>query len=98
MMRRREFLGFACGSAAILPAYVGAWAQEIGRTYRLAAFVQAPRNAAHWVAFFDELKTHGFIEGTNLSIVDGFNTPLDRAEAIAMTLVNAQPDAIITAG
>jgi putative tryptophan/tyrosine transport system substrate-binding protein len=97
-MRRREFIGFACASAAILPAYLGARAQEVGRTFRLAVFAQAPRSAVHWVAFFDELHKHGFIEGTNLSIVDGFNTPLDRAEAIAMSLVNAQPDAIMTCG
>jgi len=60
--------------------------------------VQAHRNAPHWIAFFEELRKNGFVEGVNLSIVDGFNTPLNRAEITATALVNARPDAIMTAG
>jgi putative ABC transport system substrate-binding protein len=97
-MRRREFLGMVGGAAAVLLAPREAPAQEVGRTYRLGVFVQAPKNAAHWVAFLDELHKYGFVEGGNLSIVDAFNTPLDHAEAIAMSLVDARPDAITTAG
>jgi len=72
--------------------------QERGRSYRLAILVQAPRNAAHWMAFFDELRKSGFTEGGNLSVIDGFNTPLDRAEKIARAIITQQPDAILTAG
>jgi putative ABC transport system substrate-binding protein len=75
-----------------------AWAQPAGKTFRLAVLVQAPRDAAHWIAFFDELRKLGFPEGVNLSVVDAFNTPLDRADAVATMIVNARPDAIITAG
>jgi putative tryptophan/tyrosine transport system substrate-binding protein len=97
-MRRREFIKLLGGAAASVTAVLKAWAQPAGRTYRLAVLVQAPQNAAHWIAFFDELRKQGFLEGVNLSIVDAFNTPLDRADSAATATVNARPDAIMTAG
>lgn len=75
-----------------------AWAQDVGRNYRLGVLVQSPRSAGHWIAFFDELRKNGFVEGGNLSVADGFNTPLDRAKMIAKTIVNERPDIIMTAG
>jgi putative tryptophan/tyrosine transport system substrate-binding protein len=86
------------GVAFPVSAVCKAWAQPAGTTYRLAALVQAPRTAAHWIAFFDELRKQGFLEGVNLTIVDAFNTPLDRVDSVAVTIVNARPDAIMTAG
>jgi putative tryptophan/tyrosine transport system substrate-binding protein len=97
-MRRREFVTLLGGTAATIPAVLKAWAQPAGRTYRLGVLVQAPPNAAQWIAFFDELRKQGFLEGVNFSVVDAFNTPLDRAESAAKTTVNARPDAIVTAG
>jgi putative tryptophan/tyrosine transport system substrate-binding protein len=97
-MRRREFITLLGGAAASVTTVLKAWAQPAGRTYRLAVLVQAPQNAAHWIAFFDELRKQGFLEGVNLSIVDAFNTPLDRADSAATATVNARPDAIMTAG
>jgi putative ABC transport system substrate-binding protein len=58
----------------------------------------APRNAAHWVAFFDELRSNGFVEGINLSVLDGFSAPPDRADTIAAMMVKARPDAVLTGG
>ena len=97
-MRRREFITLLGAAAATMTAVRKVWAQSAGRTYRLGVLVQGPRNAAHWIVFFDELRKQGFLEGINLSVVDAFNTPLDRAETTATVMIKAQPDAIMTAG
>jgi putative tryptophan/tyrosine transport system substrate-binding protein len=64
-MRRREFI-------ALIGASVGwpfaAMAQEPGRTYRLGALSPAPRDAPLNMAYFGELRRHGFIEGQNLAV------------------------------
>jgi putative ABC transport system substrate-binding protein len=97
-MRRREFITLLGGAAATMAAVPNVWAQPAGRTYRLGVLVQGSRNAAHWMAFFDELRKQGFLEGVNLSVVDGFNTPLDRAVFAAAMMINVRPDAVMTAG
>jgi ABC-type uncharacterized transport system substrate-binding protein len=98
VMKRRDFIVLLGSVAAPMTAVCQAWAQPAGRSYRLCVLVQAPRTATHWIAFFDELRKQGFIEGVNLTVVDAFNTPLDRADSVAAMMVNARPDAIITAG
>jgi hypothetical protein len=50
------------------------------------------------MASFDQLRKNGFSEGGNLSVIDGFNTPLDRAVRVAKAIITQQPDAILTAG
>jgi putative ABC transport system substrate-binding protein len=97
-MRRREFITLLGGAAAALSSALRGWAQEPGRTYRIGVLANAPRNAAHWVAFFDELRSHGFIEGVNLSILDGFSAPADRVDAIAAAIVETRPEVITTGG
>lgn len=97
-MKRRDFIMLLGGAVAPMAAVCKALAQAVGQTYRLCVLVQAPRTAAHWIAFFDELRKQGFLEGVNLTVVDAFNTPLDRADSVAAMMVNARPDAIITAG
>ncbi len=97
-MRRREFIALLGSAAVATWAPSRAWTQEAGRTYRLGVLVNAPRNAAHWVAFFDELRSHGFIEGVNLSVLDGFSAPADRVDTIAATMVGARPDAVLVGG
>src|SRR5271170_4834387 len=71
-MRRREFITLI-GSAVAVPLLRApfARAQEPGRIYRLAVMTGTPRQAPRMVAFFDELKTLGFVEGQNLKIVAG---------------------------
>jgi ABC-type uncharacterized transport system substrate-binding protein len=97
-MRRREFIALLGGTAFALPMVPVAWSQAEGRTYRLAVLVQSPRIAAHWVAFFDELAMLGFVEGRNVTVVDGYNVPPDRAETKADEIIEAAPDVVMTAG
>src|SRR5260370_3884260 len=97
-MRRREFSTVLSAMVITMPAVLKAWAQPAGRTHRLGVLVQAPRSAAHWIAFFDELSKVGFIEGVNLSVVEAFSTASESADATAAAMVNAQPDVIMTAG
>jgi predicted Rossmann-fold nucleotide-binding protein len=94
-MRRREFIAFLGGAAVTLSG--PAWPQEPGRTYRLGVLTNAPRDAVHWLAFFDELRRQGFIEGTNLEILDGFSAPADRVDAFAAKMVEARPDVTLPA-
>jgi putative ABC transport system substrate-binding protein len=68
-MRRRQFITLL-GSAAAWP--FAARAQEPGRVYRVALVVPAGRDEPAIVAFLDELRVQGFVEGQNLIVVPGF--------------------------
>ena len=95
-MRRREFITLI-GSAAAVPLLRSpvARAQEPGRIYRLATMTGTPRQAARMVAFFEELKTLGFVEGQNLKIVaGGFELRNDQYAEVAATLLKAAPDVV----
>jgi putative ABC transport system substrate-binding protein len=95
-MRRREFITLI-GSAAAVPLLRSpvARAQEPGRIYRLAMMTGAPRQAPRMVAFLDELKTLGFVEGQNLKIVaGGFELRNDQYADVAATLLKAAPDVV----
>jgi putative tryptophan/tyrosine transport system substrate-binding protein len=95
-MRRREFITLI-GSAAALPLIrlPIASAQEPGHIYRLAIMTGAARAVPRMVAFFDELKVFGFVEGQNLKIViDGFDLRDDQFAEVATTLIKAAPDAV----
>ena len=71
-------------------------AQEARRTYRLGFLVPSGRETPWVIAFFDELRLNGFIEGQNLTIVlGGFDTRYDQLAERAADLVKALPDAII---
>src|SRR5262249_31119936 len=96
--RRREFIALLGGAAVAIWTPSRAWPQEPGKNYRIGVLANAPRNAAHWLAFFDELRSHGFIEGVNLSVWDAFSVPADRVDTIAAAMVEAQPDAVLTGG
>ena len=60
-MRRREFI-------ALMGAWPAAEAQEAGRTYRLGMLQAIPRDTPPENTVFDELRSHGFIEGQNLTV------------------------------
>jgi putative ABC transport system substrate-binding protein len=95
-MRRRDFITLI-GSAAVVPLLRApfARAQEPGRIYRLATMTGASRRAPRMVAFFDELKTLGFVEGQNLKIVaGGFELRNDQYADVAATLPKAAPDVV----
>ena len=99
-MRRREFIALI-GSAAALPLFrvPVARAQQPGRFYRLGILTGAARQAPRMVAFFDELKVLGFVEGQNLKIVaDGFDLREDQFADVAATLAKAAPDVVFCVG
>jgi putative tryptophan/tyrosine transport system substrate-binding protein len=64
-MRRREFIALM-GASVTCP--FAALAQEPGRIYHIGGVSSSPRNAAHFVAMFDELRRAGFVSGQNLTI------------------------------
>ena len=64
-MRRREFIALA-GASVAWP--FAALAQEPGRTYRLGVLLPQPRDVPVNVAFLEEFRRRGFIEGKNLTV------------------------------
>ena len=96
-MRRREFL-CVLGSAAAWP--MAGRAQTPGRTYRIGYLTGAlRRQATLFVALLDELRLAGFIEGQNLTVLDGgFGLMNNEAPAAVTALVKASPDAIFIPG
>ena len=96
-MRRRDFIGLVGGAALAWP--LGARAQEPGRVYRLAVVITAGRDELPTLAFFDELRVQGFVEGKNLEIIpDGFRIRNEQAATVVPAIVKAAPDAIVSAG
>ncbi len=92
-MRRRKFITLLGGAVAGWP--LAARGQEPGRTYRLGIMTPAPRESPPVIAFFDELRRNGFVEGQNLTVVGGFENIDDHLTERAAALVNAAPDAIL---
>jgi ABC-type uncharacterized transport system substrate-binding protein len=74
-------------------------AQEPGRIYRLGILTGVARQAQRMVAFFDELKLFGFVDGQNLKlVVDGFDLRDDQLADVAATLAKAAPDVVLCVG
>ena len=96
-MRRRDFISLVGGTALVWP--LGVRAQESGRVYRLAVVITAGRDELPTLAFFDELRVQGFVEGKNLEIIpDGFRIRNEQAATVVPAIVKAAPDAIVSAG
>ena len=96
-MRRRDFINLVGGAALAWPLCVRA--QESGRVYRLAIVTTAGRDEPPTLAFLDELRVQGFVEGKNLEFVsDGFRFNNEQAAAVVPTIIRAAPDAIVIAG
>jgi putative ABC transport system substrate-binding protein len=96
-MKRREFIALIGGAAAAssLSWPRAARAQEPGRTYRIGFLFPTVRGSPPVVAFFDELRGGGFVEGQNLIVIPGgFGVPNDQIESVAASLVAASPDVI----
>jgi putative ABC transport system substrate-binding protein len=93
-MRRRELI-ILVGGAALLHAPIGR-AQEPGRVYRLGVMVRGPRENVFFVALLDGLRQSGFVEGQNLRVEGRFSMLDEDAPEVAMALVAAGVDAIVT--
>ena len=59
-MKGREFITLLGGTAA---RPLAAQAQERGRVYRLGCLLPTEASSSAWMAFLDELRLNGFIEG-----------------------------------
>ena len=95
-MRRRKFL-MILGGAGAWPLAVRA--QQPGRTYRIGFVVPVARDAPAIIAFLDELRLRGFIEGQNLVILpSGFEVRNEQIAEVVASIVKAAPDAILSGG
>jgi putative ABC transport system substrate-binding protein len=96
-MRRRDFITILGGASATLP--FAAVAQQVGRTYHLGALMAHPRDVPVNVAFREEFRRYGFIDGQNLAVdwrVFGLDYGL--IPQYAAELVGERVDVITTAG
>jgi putative ABC transport system substrate-binding protein len=85
------------GASATWP--FAAMAQEPGRTYRLGSLEPNPRDWPLTLAYFDELRHRGFIEGQNLTIdYRNFAPHVDLISEYAAELVRAKPNVIYAGG
>jgi putative ABC transport system substrate-binding protein len=95
-LTRRELVALL-GAAAAWPP--GVFAQEAGRTYRIAYLGPSPRTAPPQSAFFEALDKLGFVAGKNLEIdVRGFARRPEEFAQAAEELVRAMPDLILCGG
>jgi putative ABC transport system substrate-binding protein len=96
-MRRRDFITILGGASATLP--FAAVAQQPARTYRLGALMGHPRDVPVNVAFLEEFRRAGFIEGQNFAVEwRAFGQNPGLLPQYAAELVSARVDVIATAG
>jgi putative tryptophan/tyrosine transport system substrate-binding protein len=78
---------------------LAAYAQEPGRVYRLGSLHRSPRSTPYMMAFFDEVRKNGFVEGANFSVdADGFGLSQEQFPVHAADLIKARVDVIICSG
>jgi putative ABC transport system substrate-binding protein len=95
-MRKREFLGLL-GASLLAP--IAAKAQQVGRTYRMGVLLPHPRDVPVNVAFVEEFRRHGFIEGQNLTVEwRAYGLNFDLVSQYAAELVSARVDVIAIGG
>ena len=97
-LKRREFITLIGGAASLgMPLPLAA--QDAGRIYRIGFLNGGPREAAHIIAFFDELRSLGFNDRQNLAVVaGGFGLRNEQFAEAAAALVKSAPDAIVSTG
>ena len=96
-MRRREFVDLL--SSAMIFAPLAALAQELKQTYRIGIITRSPRMSVNYVAFFDELRKLGFIEGQNIFVdARGFAARSKQFAELAVALVKSDVDALVCGG
>jgi putative ABC transport system substrate-binding protein len=96
-MRRRDFI--ASVGAVIAAGSREVRAQQTGRIYRIGSLHQSALGAPHHLAFYDELRSLGFIEGQNLFVdKEGYGLKLDELASHASALVKSPIDVILCGG
>jgi putative ABC transport system substrate-binding protein len=96
-MKRRESIALVGASVAWPP--FAAMAQEPGRTYRLGVLLPLTHDAPVNVAFLDEFRRWGFIEGQNLTVEwRAYGLHFDLISQYAAELIKARVDVITVAG
>ena len=95
-MSRREFIALV-GASLAWP--LAALAQQPGRTYRLGCLLPLTRDAPVNVAFLEEFRRRGFVEGPNF-IVEwrAYGQHADLISQYAAELVQARVDVIVAGG
>jgi hypothetical protein len=94
-MRRRQFITLLGGVVAGSPLATSA--QEPGRVYRLGVLIPVRREEPAIVAFFNELRSAGFMEGQNLVVLpNAFDVRSDQIAERSAELIKSTPDAIIS--
>ena len=99
-MDRRTFL--AGTGAVLLAAPLAAEAQQAGKVYQVGMLASKKlltdsETQALTEAFERGLRSHGWIEGENLTIVRRYAEGPERYTAVAVELVTLRPDVIVTA-
>src|SRR5262245_33374989 len=95
-MKRRNFLGIACGAAIAWP--LTARGQE-DRTYRIGILNINPRRSAVILALLDELRRKGFIENRNLRVDgSGVGEPYARFPELAREMIKAYVEVLLVGG
>jgi putative tryptophan/tyrosine transport system substrate-binding protein len=96
-MRRREFIKFIGGAAAVWPLAVSA--QQPKRLPRLGVLLFAEQDRTFIKPCLDELRALGYVDGKSI-IIDyrDADARYDRLPELAAQLVNLAPDAIFSFG
>jgi ABC-type uncharacterized transport system substrate-binding protein len=97
MIGRRAFVTLIGTTVVLAPVALSA--QEARRSYRIGVMTRSPRMAVNYVAFFDELRRLGFIEGQNLFVdARGFAARSEQFPELADALVKSAVDALVCGG
>src|SRR5947209_19187257 len=97
-LERRKFITLLGGATVslVMPPLLAA--QE-ARTYRIGFLTGNPREAAPHIAFFDELRMSGFIDGQNLAVIaGGFGLRNEQVSAAPVAIGESARDAVVRGG
>jgi ABC-type uncharacterized transport system substrate-binding protein len=100
-LERRTFMALASGGLLATPLSVEAQ-QQAGRVYRIGMLAAKDLAAdsetrSLFEAFAQGLRSHGWIEGENITTVRRYAEGPERYPAVAAELVTLRPDVIVTA-